>query len=47
MGAILAAIDFSPVTDLVVAQAPTVARAVGGKGVLVKVLVEPDEIPSW
>lgn len=38
---ILAAIDFSPVSDLVVAQAAALARAVGGKVVLVTVMVEP------
>src|SRR5688572_22809641 len=41
MKAILAAIDFSPVTALVVAQAAALARAIGGKVVLVTVLVEP------
>jgi nucleotide-binding universal stress UspA family protein len=41
MKAILAAIDFSKVSDLVVATAATLARAMGGKVVLVTVLVEP------
>jgi nucleotide-binding universal stress UspA family protein len=41
MKAILAAIDFSNVTNLVIAEAATLARALGGKVVLVTVLVEP------
>ena len=41
MKAILAAIDFSKVTDLVVDAAAKLARALGGKVVLVTVLVEP------
>lgn len=41
MKAILAAIDFSSVSDLVVAAAAELARALRGKVVLVTVLVEP------
>lgn len=41
MRAILAAIDFSRVTDLVVLEAARLARALAGKVVLVTVLVEP------
>jgi nucleotide-binding universal stress UspA family protein len=41
MKAIIAAIDFSKVSNLVVTQAEALARAVGGKVVLVTVLVEP------
>ena len=41
MKTILAAIDFSQVSDLVVAEAAALARPLGGKVVLVTVLVEP------
>ncbi|MBI5692379.1 MAG: universal stress protein [Verrucomicrobia bacterium] len=41
MRAILAAVDFSGVSESVVTQAARLARAVGGKVVLVTVLVEP------
>jgi nucleotide-binding universal stress UspA family protein len=41
MKAILAAIDFSPVSDLVVREAAALARALRGKLVLLTVLVEP------
>jgi universal stress protein A len=41
MKAVVAAIDFSKVSDLVVAEAATLARRLGGKVVLVAVLVEP------
>jgi nucleotide-binding universal stress UspA family protein len=41
MRAILAAIDFSRVTDLIVMEAARLARALQGKVVLVTVLVEP------
>lgn len=41
MKAILAAIDFSGLTDQVVAEAAALAHAVGGKVVLTTVLVEP------
>ena len=41
MKTILAAIDLSPVSDLVVAEAEAMARALCGKVVVVTVLVEP------
>ena len=41
MKAILAAIDFSPVSELVVTEAAALARALRGKLVLLTVLVEP------
>jgi nucleotide-binding universal stress UspA family protein len=41
MKAILAAVDFSPVSELVVAEAAALARVLCGKVVLVTVLVEP------
>jgi nucleotide-binding universal stress UspA family protein len=41
MKAIVAALDFSPVTDLVVTEAAGLARAMGAKVVLLTVLVEP------
>ena len=41
MRAILAAIDFSDVTERVVAEAATLARSLVGKVVLLTVLVEP------
>lgn len=47
MRAILAAIDFSPVCDQVVAQAATLARALHGKVVLVTVLVEPVYVKEY
>lgn len=47
MKAILAAIDFSRVSDLVVKQAAALARAFGGKVVLVTVLVEPIYIKEY
>jgi nucleotide-binding universal stress UspA family protein len=47
MRAVLAAIDFSSVTDLVVAEAAALARAIGGKVVLVTVLVEPVYVKEY
>ena len=41
MRAILAAVDFSRVTDLVVMEAARLARGMGAKVVLITVLVEP------
>ncbi len=47
MKAILAAIDFSTVSDGVVKQAAALARALGGKVVLLTVLVEPVFLPEF
>lgn len=47
MKAILAAIDFSPGTDLVVSTAATLARAIDAKVVLLTVLVEPALVKGY
>lgn len=47
MKAIIAAIDFSKISDLVVAEAAALARALTGKVVLVTVLVEPTFVKEY
>jgi hypothetical protein len=47
MRAILAAIDFSRATDLVVTEAARLARGLGGKVVLLTVLVEPVYVKAY
>jgi nucleotide-binding universal stress UspA family protein len=47
MRAIIAAVDFSPVTDLIVAQAAGLARALEAKVVLTTVLVEPVYVQGY
>lgn len=47
MKSIIAAIDFSPMSELIVAQAAELARAVNGKVILVTVMVEPVYLPEY
>lgn len=47
MRSIIAAVDFSPVSGLVVAQASGLARALGGKVILITVMVEPVYLPEY
>ena len=47
MKTILAAIDLSPVSNLVVAEAAAMARALGGKVILMTVLVEPVYVKEY
>lgn len=47
MKSIVAAIDFSPMSELVVAQAVTLAQSLAGKVILVTVMVEPVYLPEY
>ena len=47
MKSIIAAIDFSPMSELVVAQAVALARSLAGKVILITVMVEPVYLPEY
>jgi len=47
MQSIIAAIDFSPMSELVVAQAAALAQALRAKVILVTVMVEPVYLPEY